>query len=214
MLRLNVAPIIRQLRVAFVLATIAAPCMPVIAHAQDAKPFEAYSSSAQSLRDSIVLLAKAQLGKRYRYGGQTPEKGFDCSGLVHYIMAALNLDVPRTAKQQAKVGLALVRDTSQLLPGDLLTFAKPKRGVSHVGIYVGDGKFIQASSVAGKVMESAIDRPYSPLIKAWRGARRLLSLDDSSATPATNASSPTNAAPLTPASGGAAVPPTPKGGSR
>ncbi len=95
-------------------------------------------------------------------------------------MSALNLSVPRTAKQQAKQGLPLTKDTSQLLPGDLLTFGKTKKSpVSHVGIYVGDGRYIHASSVAGRVIESTIDRPDSPLIKVWRGARRLLSLDDS-----------------------------------
>src|SRR5579872_3344903 len=64
------------------------------------KPFEAFSNSARALRDSVVQLAKAQIGKRYRRGGQSPEKGFDCSGLVKYVMSGLNLDLPRTARQQ------------------------------------------------------------------------------------------------------------------
>jgi cell wall-associated NlpC family hydrolase len=151
--------------------------------AQDGpKPFEAFSASAQALRDSVVQLAKAQLGKRYRLGGVSPEKGFDCSGLVQFVMSALKLDVPRTAKQQAKAGFAVTRDTSRLLPGDLLTFGWSKKStISHVGIYIGDGRFIHASSVAGRVIVSPVDRPVAPLIKAWRGARRLLTLDDDSA---------------------------------
>ena len=153
--------------------------------AQEEKPFETYSVSAQTLRDSIVSLARAQIGTRYRTGGESPNKGFDCSGLVQYVMAALNLNVPRTARQQAKTGLAVSRDTSRLLPGDLLTFGKGKKGgISHVGIYVGDGRYVHASSVAGRVIESAINRPYSPLIKIWRGARRVLALDDSASAAA------------------------------
>jgi len=66
------------------------------------------------------------------------------------------------------------------MPGDLLTFGKGKKGaVSHIGIYVGDGRYVHASSVAGKVIESPIDRPFSPLIKVWRGARRVLAPNDS-----------------------------------
>jgi len=170
-------------RIAIVLGTTALLCTAGTAvRAQETKPFAAYSSSAQSLRDSVVQMAKAQVGTRYRMGGTTPEKGFDCSGLVKYVMAALNLDVPRTAKQQAKQGLAINKDTSRLLPGDLLTFGKTKKSsVSHIGIYIGDGRYIHASSIAGRVVESSIDRPYSPLIKIWRGARRMLSLDDSAA---------------------------------
>jgi cell wall-associated NlpC family hydrolase len=146
----------------------------------EAKPFTAISNSAQTLRDSIVQMARAQIGTKYKFGGGTPEKGFDCSGLVKFVMAALNLDVPRTAKQQAKVGLAIVKDTSRLLPGDLLTFGRGKKGaVSHVGIYVGDGRFVQASSAAGRVVETPLDRPASPRIKVWRGARRILVGDDS-----------------------------------
>ena len=149
----------------------------------EAKPFTAMSNSAQSLRDSIVSMARAQIGTKYKFGGGSPEKGFDCSGLVKFVMAALNLDVPRTAKQQAKVGLAIVKDTSHLLPGDVLTFGKGKKGaVSHVGIYVGDGRFVQASSAAGRVIESPLDRPPSPHIKVWRGARRILVDDSTSAS--------------------------------
>jgi cell wall-associated NlpC family hydrolase len=175
----------RQVRLAIALCAIVAFGAPRIARAQEvvdttAKPFEAFSNSAQSMRDSVVAMAKAQLGKKYRTGGTSPTKGFDCSGLIQYVMSALRLDVPRTARQQATVGLAINRDTSRLLPGDLLTFSKGKKGaVSHVGIYIGEGKFIHASSVAGKVIESPIDRRPAPLIKMWRGARRVLSLDDS-----------------------------------
>jgi cell wall-associated NlpC family hydrolase len=184
-------PFNRCSRIAIVLGTTALLCMPAMTvRAQETKPFAAYSTSAQSLRDSVVQMAKAQVGTRYRMGGTTPDKGFDCSGLVKYVMAALNLDVPRTAKQQAKQGLAVTKDTSRLLPGDLVTFGKTKKSsVSHIGIYIGDGRFIHASSTAGRVVESAIDRPHSPLIKIWRGARRMLSLDDSvaavAAAPAT-----------------------------
>src|SRR6478609_845288 len=132
-------------RIAIVLSTTALFCVPAAVVAQETKPFAAYSSSAQSLRDSVVQMAKAQVGTRYRMGGTTPEKGFDCSGLVKYVMAALNLDVPRTAKQQAKQGLAINKDTSRLLPGDLLTFGKTKKSsVSHIGIYIGDGRYIHA----------------------------------------------------------------------
>ena len=179
----------RLVRHAAVLCTVVALGVPVAANAQtvmqQAKPFEAFSSSAESLRDSIVSMARAQVGTKYKTGGTSPTKGFDCSGLIKYVMSALDLNLPRTARQQARVGLALTKDTSRLLPGDLLTFGKGKKGtVSHIGIYVGDGKYIHASSVAGKVIESRIDRPASPLIKIWKGARRVLSLDDSAQTTA------------------------------
>jgi len=175
----------RYSRLTFALCASAFLCVPFAASQAQAektpeKPFEAFSNSVRTLRDSVVQVARAQIGKRYRTGGVSPEKGFDCSGLVQYVLAGLQVQVPRTARQQASVGLPLTRDTSRLLPGDLLTFSKGKKGrVSHVGIYVGDGRYVHASSVAGKVIESSIDRPFSPLIKAWHGARRILSLDDS-----------------------------------
>jgi cell wall-associated NlpC family hydrolase len=137
------------------------------------RPFASLSSSARGIRDSLVSLARAQVGRRYRTGGQTPDQGFDCSGLVRYLMAALNVEVPRTSRQQALQGRALAKDAAQLKPGDLLTFGSRKR-ISHIGIYVGDGRFIHASSVAGRVIESPLERRKAPLVKPWAGARRVL----------------------------------------
>lgn len=140
------------------------------------RPFAKYSASMESLRDSIIVsVVRNQIGTRYVLGGTSPRSGFDCSGLVKYVMAALHVALPRTAAQQATVGLALGRDTTELRPGDLLTFSKSKNGsVSHIGIYIGNGRYVHASSVAGRVIESPLDRPASPLIKKWRGSRRVV----------------------------------------
>jgi cell wall-associated NlpC family hydrolase len=140
------------------------------------KPFAKFSASMESLRDSLVVsIVRNQVGTRYVLGGASPKSGFDCSGLVKYVMAALHVALPRTAAQQARVGLALGRDTTRLRPGDLLTFSRTTDGsVSHIGIYVGNGRYVHASSVAGRVIESPLDRPASPLIKKWRGSRRVV----------------------------------------
>jgi cell wall-associated NlpC family hydrolase len=147
------------------------------------KPFARFSASMESLRDSIVVsVVRNQVGTRYVHGGTSPKSGFDCSGLVKYVMAALHVPLPRTAAQQAQVGLALGRDTTELRPGDLLTFGRTKDGgVSHIGIYIGNGRYVHASSVAGRVIESPLDRPASPLIKKWRGSRRVVAGAGSSA---------------------------------
>ena len=142
---------------------------------------EGMSASAMSLRDSIVALARAQIGTRYRHGGETPQRGFDCSGLIQYVMARFSMVLPRTAKAQAKVGIPVDRDTALLRPGDLLTFASnDKASISHIGIYVGGGHFVHASSVAGRVIESPLNRAPAPKIKIWRGVARIPFLADSS----------------------------------
>jgi cell wall-associated NlpC family hydrolase len=137
------------------------------------RPFEAFSESARSLRDSIVTMARAQIGKRYVYGGESPSRGFDCSGLVQYVAAALHINLPRTARLQAHAGDSIPPDTSRLLPGDLLTFGNGKT-ITHIGIYVGDGRMVHASTAAGKVIETKLIRPKARGMKPWRGARRLL----------------------------------------
>jgi cell wall-associated NlpC family hydrolase len=157
------------------------PLEPVALSASE-KPLSAFSISALSLRDSIVALVRAQVGRKYKHGGESPRYGFDCSGLVRYVMSALKIDLPRTAKDQARFGLGVPKDTTELKPGDLLTFGYDKKGVSHIGIYVGDGRFVHASSAAGRVIESPLDRPIVRRVKPWRGVRRVLSDADSAAS--------------------------------
>ena len=144
--------------------------------ALDAKPFAALSNTAMAMmtqRDSIVALARAQIGTPYKLGGTTPGRAFDCSGLVRYVLGALKIVLPRTAAQQAAVGADVPKDTTQLQPGDLLTFGKGKR-VTHIGIYVGNGRYVHASTTAGRVIETSLDRTRSPLVRSWRGGRRVL----------------------------------------
>src|ERR1051325_3265743 len=165
----------RSMRLIAVLAALvsAAPLRSVAAQAP-IPMLAGMSASASSLRDSIVALARAQIGTRYRHGGASPQRGFDCSGLVQYVMARFAMIVPRTAKQQAAVGVPVDRDTSLLRPGDLLTFASnAKANVSHIGIYIGNGRFVHASSVAGRVIESPLNRAPAPKIKLWRGVARI-----------------------------------------
>jgi cell wall-associated NlpC family hydrolase len=138
-----------------------------------AKPFAAFSASAQGLRDSLVSRARGTLGTRYRLGGNTPDRGLDCSGLVRYVLSALSIDLPRTAATQATAGEAIARDVAQLQPGDVLTFRQGKR-ISHVGVYVGEGRFIHASTSQRRVVESRLDNPRSPLVRRWAGVRRFV----------------------------------------
>lgn len=139
-----------------------------------AKPFSALSASVHSLRDSLVAVARAQVGTRYIRGGTSPQHGFDCSGLVRYVMASLKVNMPRTARLQATTGFAVERDQSRLRPGDLLTFGRSGRGASHVGIYIGGGRYVHASSGAGRVIESDIGLKESSLVRTWRGVRRIV----------------------------------------
>jgi cell wall-associated NlpC family hydrolase len=102
---------------------------------------------------------------------------------VKYVLAALSVKLPRTAAQQARAGRAVSRDRDRLRPGDLLTFATRGRSrISHIGIYVGNGRYVHASSVAGHVIESDLSRTGSPLIKAWRGVRRVVAGADADST--------------------------------
>jgi len=144
---------------------------------RDPRPFAALSNTALSMRDSIVVIARSQIGTRYRYGGTTPGVEFDCSGFVRYVLNAIQLVLPRTAAQQAQYGARIPKDTTRLLPGDLLTFGRGGR-VTHIGIYVGNGHYVHASPTAGRVIETSLERTESPLVKIWRGGRRLLAERD------------------------------------
>lgn len=135
------------------------------------RAIRAFERKQLALRDSIVSIAQAQLGAPYVFGGTSPTKGFDCSGLVRWVFQQVRLTSPRLAAQQARIGSPV--ESSRLSPGDLLTFGE-RDSITHIGIYIGDGRFVHASSVAGKVIVSPLDRPPAPRIKPFVGARRVL----------------------------------------
>lgn len=136
------------------------------------------SSHADVQRDSVVALARRQMGVRYVLGGTDPARGFDCSGFLQYVMRGLDVRLPRTANEQAQVGQEVPRDVSRLLPGDILTFGQPGR-TTHVGMYIGGGRFIHASTGSGRIIEASLDRTESSLVRAWTGVRRMLGRSDS-----------------------------------
>ncbi|MBM4188000.1 MAG: NlpC/P60 family protein [Gemmatimonadetes bacterium] len=143
--------------------------------AAPAKPFEALSRTLLAGRDSLVQLTKQQVGLKYRYGASEPGRAFDCSALVQWIAGLFGREMPRTAAQQALTGLPVAKDTTQLLPGDLLFFGKGRR-VDHIGIYVGEGKYVHAANKRKGVIESDVSR-----LKAryWKGVRRIFLEADS-----------------------------------
>jgi cell wall-associated NlpC family hydrolase len=142
------------------------------------------------VRDAVARVSRAQLGTRYRLGSAQPGYRFDCSGLVQYVMSVVHILLPRTAAEQARLGVAVPRDTAQLLPGDILTFGRGKR-VTHVGIYVGDGRYVHASSRKHTVVEVPLPEPGTRQDHLWKGARRILFVGEA----ADNVSEPPAASP-------------------
>ena len=134
-------------------------------------PLASFNASAERLLSALLDRARSQLGTRYVFGGTKPGLGLDCSAFARFAMEALGIQLPRTAAQQARIGTPVPRDRTMLKPGDLLTFGRGNR-VSHVGIYVGEGRFVHAPSTGGTVRLDRVDAPY------WRehfeGGRRIL----------------------------------------
>ncbi len=171
----------RLLRLALSLAVLGAPA--AVASAQGAGPLAALMARAANRNgpfakrmapsDSVVARARAQLGTRYRYAAASPERGFDCSGLVKYVLDAVGVDLPHNAARIAREGEPVKADTSSLRPGDLLMFGRGHSNkISHVGIYVGGGKMIHASVSQRRVIETTIPKPGSSL--KLRTVRRVL----------------------------------------
>jgi cell wall-associated NlpC family hydrolase len=115
------------------------------------------SGNQEYLRDNITHTALKQVGKPYKYGGSSPSSGFDCSGLVYYSHKKAGVSVPRDTRGQ----IARMTDVrrSQLQPGDLL-FYKIEGNPRHVGIYIGNSKFVHAPSSGKRVKVESMNADY------------------------------------------------------
>lgn len=132
------------------------------------------------ITQEIMISALSLTGIKYKYGGSSPETGFDCSGFVRYVFQqAASLTLPHGARALSRLGQAVSMD--QLMPGDLVFFNTLKSAFSHVGIYLGNRRFIHAPSSGGGIHVVNMDDAY--WAQRFNGARRM----ESSAALATEA---------------------------
>lgn len=128
----------------------------------------------------LALQAINMLGISYKRGGNTPENGLDCSGLVRLVFKeSWGKTLPRTAAEISKVGTTV--KPADLQPGDLVFYNTLKRGFSHVGIYLGDNKFIHAPSAGGQVRIESMDVGYWK--QRFNGARRVQAPEEVTSPP-------------------------------
>lgn len=126
--------------------------------------------------DDLLAQAKRWLGIRYVYGGESPT-GFDCSGFTLYVYRTAGVMLPHNALEQARLGTSVSRN--ELVPGDLIFFMTcGSTFINHVGIYIGDGLFIHASSGRGYVTISSLTEGY--YLQHYAGASRFLNTSDTS----------------------------------
>lgn len=118
----------------------------------------------------VVVKALGLVGVPYRFGGNSPATGLDCSGLVRYVYAnTLGVDLPRRSAEISKVGTPI--ELADLKPGDLLFYNTLRSAYSHVAIYIGEGRFVHAPSRGKKVQVEDMSIAY--WTKRFNGARRL-----------------------------------------
>lgn len=131
---------------------------------------EEHPRSWSATVQDVLVNALSLTGIKYKYGGSSPETGFDCSGFVRYVFQqAASLTLPHEARALSRLGEAVPID--QLQPGDLVFFNTLKSAFSHVGIYLGNHRFIHAPSSGGGIHVVNMDDAY--WAKRFSGARRI-----------------------------------------
>ena len=146
-------------------------------HAAAAQPEPAAEEEArQGPAQTLLKRGLALLGTPYRWGGSSPEAGFDCSGLVGYVFrTALGIELPRISRDMARNGEQVER--ASLVPGDLVFFGRRGKRVDHVGIYIGEGRFLHAPRTGRDVTVSELDTGY--WARRFLQARRVAGLASS-----------------------------------
>ncbi len=161
------------------------------------KTLREIGGKAKDTASEITSYALSLIGVDYKFGGNTPDQGLDCSGLIRYVFQqATGITLPRTAREQARVGESVALD--KLQPGDLVFFNTRRFQFSHVGLYIGENRFIHAPNRRGAVEVVSLEQRYWQ--KAFNGARRVVSglPDLSSVIPSAEAATPPLTAPVTP----------------
>ena len=145
--------------------------MPTDAQAALSAGSEGEVPEKWSARASEVLMNALSLsGIRYQYGGNSPDTGFDCSGFVRYVFKqASSLSLPRSALAMSQLGKSVRKNDLQ--PGDLVFFNTLKSAFSHVGIYVGNNRFIHSPRSGGVVRVESLEADY--WVKRYNGAQRI-----------------------------------------
>ena len=146
--------------------------LPLSAMANDSSEATAPTADSGMLGQAqeVVLRALSFIGVRDTWGGASPETGFDCSGLIRYVYNQVTgQSLPGNAQEISRVGETVER--AELLPGDLVFFNTLRRPFSHVGIYLGDSRFVHAPSRGGKV--EIVDMSERYWKTRYNGARRL-----------------------------------------
>jgi len=129
---------------------------------------ERYTTSAQDL----ILKGLELIGIHYRFGGTNPDTGLDCSGFVQLVFKeAMGILLPRTAREQSEVGAAIAQH--ELKAGDLVFFNTMRHAFSHVGIYLGDNRFLHAPRTGAEIRVDDMRQNY--WVQRYNGARRLFS---------------------------------------
>jgi cell wall-associated NlpC family hydrolase len=105
----------------------------------------------------VLSTAEEYIGVPYKWGGTSPETGFDCSGYVRYVYASQGVQLPRTSREQAGAGQGVTAQLSALRAGDLMLFAETRQPISHVAIYAGGGRIIHSSSSGRGVRYDELD---------------------------------------------------------
>lgn len=158
---------------AFAILLFLLPLSSLAEDAAEVPPEEvaAEQPAAPSRVQQLLSYATSLTGTSYKFGGKSPETGFDCSGYVRYVFKQVGgLSLPHNALAISKVGQKI--STAELRPGDLVFFNTLRRSISHVGIYLGNNRFVHASSTRSGVVEVS-DLRDSYWTKTFNSARRL-----------------------------------------